>query len=278
MADADARRRTGNSMPMQPYYTIMRLPGEKDPEFIQMLPFTPRLKENLVGLDGGAQRRRPLRPAARVPVPEAEARLRPEADRRPHQSGSGHLAADHALEPAGIAGHLGHAARHPDRRIAALRAAAVPAIARGPHPRAEARHRRVSEPDRHGGDADRRARRRSSGRRLPKRWRRIGWPAARRRSCRPRPTRWHRRSIGAVGDDRHVDDRRSSPSCASTSIAPTARSATATSRCTGRKCGKRRPCWKRWRRSGSEDGPRPHQTSTKPPSHPHGNRTLDSVQ
>jgi uncharacterized membrane protein (UPF0182 family) len=32
---------------MQPYYTIMRLPGEKDAEFIQMLPFTPRQKENL---------------------------------------------------------------------------------------------------------------------------------------------------------------------------------------------------------------------------------------
>jgi uncharacterized protein len=32
---------------MQPYYTIMRLPGEKEPEFIQMLPFTPRRKDNL---------------------------------------------------------------------------------------------------------------------------------------------------------------------------------------------------------------------------------------
>jgi uncharacterized membrane protein (UPF0182 family) len=32
---------------MQPYYTIMRLPGEMDPEFIQMLPFTPRRKDNL---------------------------------------------------------------------------------------------------------------------------------------------------------------------------------------------------------------------------------------
>jgi uncharacterized membrane protein (UPF0182 family) len=32
---------------MQPYYTIMRLPGEKGTEFIQMLPFTPRLKDNL---------------------------------------------------------------------------------------------------------------------------------------------------------------------------------------------------------------------------------------
>jgi uncharacterized membrane protein (UPF0182 family) len=33
--------------PLQPYYTIMRLPGEKDSEFIQMLPFTPRAKDNL---------------------------------------------------------------------------------------------------------------------------------------------------------------------------------------------------------------------------------------
>ncbi|MGE0445725.1 MAG: UPF0182 family protein [Vicinamibacterales bacterium] len=32
---------------MQPYYTIMRLPGEQDAEFIQMLPFTPRAKDNL---------------------------------------------------------------------------------------------------------------------------------------------------------------------------------------------------------------------------------------
>jgi uncharacterized protein len=37
----------GNATPMQPYYTIMQLPGEKDTEFIQMLPFTPRLKDNL---------------------------------------------------------------------------------------------------------------------------------------------------------------------------------------------------------------------------------------
>jgi uncharacterized membrane protein (UPF0182 family) len=33
--------------PMEPYYTIMRLPGERDEEFIQMLAFTPRRKDNL---------------------------------------------------------------------------------------------------------------------------------------------------------------------------------------------------------------------------------------
>jgi uncharacterized membrane protein (UPF0182 family) len=32
---------------MEPYYSIMRLPGELKAEFIQMLPFTPRQKDNL---------------------------------------------------------------------------------------------------------------------------------------------------------------------------------------------------------------------------------------
>lgn len=36
-----------SAVTMQPYYTVMRLPGERREEFIQMLPFTPRLKENL---------------------------------------------------------------------------------------------------------------------------------------------------------------------------------------------------------------------------------------
>lgn len=32
---------------MQPYYTIMKLPGEAGAEYIQMLPYTPRQKDNL---------------------------------------------------------------------------------------------------------------------------------------------------------------------------------------------------------------------------------------
>jgi uncharacterized protein len=35
------------SQEMEPYYTIMRLPGEQTEEFILMLPFTPRNKDNL---------------------------------------------------------------------------------------------------------------------------------------------------------------------------------------------------------------------------------------
>lgn len=37
----------GEQLPMEPYYTIMKLPGETGPEYIQMLPFTPRGKDNL---------------------------------------------------------------------------------------------------------------------------------------------------------------------------------------------------------------------------------------
>jgi uncharacterized membrane protein (UPF0182 family) len=36
-----------NENPMSPYYTIMRLPQEKQEEFILMLPFTPGRKDNL---------------------------------------------------------------------------------------------------------------------------------------------------------------------------------------------------------------------------------------
>ena len=38
---------SGRAVAMEPYYAIMRLPGERGPEFIQMLPFTPRQKDNL---------------------------------------------------------------------------------------------------------------------------------------------------------------------------------------------------------------------------------------
>jgi uncharacterized protein len=38
----------GNQAPMQPYYVIMRLPGEANPSFMLILPFTPSQKDNMV--------------------------------------------------------------------------------------------------------------------------------------------------------------------------------------------------------------------------------------
>ncbi len=37
----------GERTRMEPYYTVMKLPGERGDEFIQMLPFTPRRRDNL---------------------------------------------------------------------------------------------------------------------------------------------------------------------------------------------------------------------------------------
>ena len=39
----------GHTQPIQAYYFIMTLPGEKQPEYLLMLPFTPSRKDNMVG-------------------------------------------------------------------------------------------------------------------------------------------------------------------------------------------------------------------------------------
>jgi len=38
------------SQPIQPIYLIATIPGSKQPEFLQMIPFTPRNRDNLIGL------------------------------------------------------------------------------------------------------------------------------------------------------------------------------------------------------------------------------------
>jgi uncharacterized membrane protein (UPF0182 family) len=40
---------TGRAAPMRPAYIVAGLPGEEGPEFLLMLPFTPRGKDNLIG-------------------------------------------------------------------------------------------------------------------------------------------------------------------------------------------------------------------------------------
>ena len=45
--EAPAVDSSGESSRMSPYYAMMKLPGEQDAEFIQMLPFTPRRRDNL---------------------------------------------------------------------------------------------------------------------------------------------------------------------------------------------------------------------------------------
>jgi uncharacterized membrane protein (UPF0182 family) len=48
--DADGNQTT---MPMQPNFVLMKLPGESQPEFISILPFTPANRNNLIGWIAG---------------------------------------------------------------------------------------------------------------------------------------------------------------------------------------------------------------------------------
>lgn len=45
--EAPAVDSSGETRRMEPHYAMMKLPGEQDAEFIQMLPFTPRRRDNL---------------------------------------------------------------------------------------------------------------------------------------------------------------------------------------------------------------------------------------
>ena len=92
---------------MEPYYTIMRLPGETAAEFIQMLPFTPRRRDNLASWMVARSDGEHYGQLLVFQFPEAEAGVRPAPGRRAHQPGSGDRAADHAVEPAGLRGDQG---------------------------------------------------------------------------------------------------------------------------------------------------------------------------
>jgi len=67
-----------------------------------------------------------LRPAHRLQLPQAEARLRAAPDRGAHRPGPRHLPAAHPVESARLDGHPRLAARDPDRSVADLHPAALP--------------------------------------------------------------------------------------------------------------------------------------------------------
>ena len=99
---------------MEPYYTIMRLPGEQAPEFIQMLPFTPARKDNLASWmvarsDGehyGHMRvfRFPKQKVVFGPRQIVARINQDQADRAP----------DHIVESTGLRSAAGYAACHSD--------------------------------------------------------------------------------------------------------------------------------------------------------------------
>ena len=145
----------GQAVRMSPYYTIMKLPGEQRAEFIQMLPFTPRRRDNLaswlVARSDGDQYGQLM--AFEFPKQklvfgprQVVARINQDQVIAPQIT---------LVEPAGLRGDPGHADGDPDRGVAALRPPDVPARAGRPHPRADAGDRRLPELDRDGAHARR---------------------------------------------------------------------------------------------------------------------------
>ncbi len=92
-------------------HIVMRLPGERNPEFILMRPFTPRQKDNLAAWMVARNDGENYGKLACLPLPAAEPRVRADADREPHQSGHGGLAADLAVGSARVGGDPRRAAR-----------------------------------------------------------------------------------------------------------------------------------------------------------------------
>ncbi len=61
---------------MNPYYMIMRLPGQTREEFVLILPYTPNGRANMIAWLGAAVRRAQLRQGGQLRVPLKPERLR----------------------------------------------------------------------------------------------------------------------------------------------------------------------------------------------------------
>ena len=168
---------------MEPYYTIMKLPGEQRPEFIQMLPFTPRQKDNLAAWMVARSDGEHYGKLAGVPVPEADGDLRPAQI-------AARINQDQVIAPQiTLWNQQGSEVIQGTLLVIPIEESLIyirPLYlrARRAHPRAQARHRRLPESDRDGGDARRGARAALPRRRRrrvppPRRGRRSRLPARR---------------------------------------------------------------------------------------------------
>ena len=95
----------------EPNFVLMKLPGEQAIEFVEILPFTPANRNNLIGWIAGRSDGANYGKALVYDFPKTQARGRSAADRGAHRSERAALGTVVAVEPAGLA----RAARHADR-------------------------------------------------------------------------------------------------------------------------------------------------------------------
>ena len=108
------RQAAGGNAIMDPYYMIMRLPGEPTGRVHPDGAHGPKPAGEHDRVAGGPLRPAPLRRADRLRVPEGQAGVWTVSDRCADQPEHGHLAAAVAVEPARVAGHPRQPARDPD--------------------------------------------------------------------------------------------------------------------------------------------------------------------
>ena len=116
---AERAAREQAAQTMEPNFVLMKLPGESAMEFVEILPFTPANRNNLIGWIAGRSDDAALRHGDRLQLPQDAARGRTAADRGAHRSERAAVRAAVAVEPAGLA----RAARQPDRHSGRPRAA-----------------------------------------------------------------------------------------------------------------------------------------------------------
>ena len=108
---------------MEPNFVLMTLPGEKGTEFIEILPFTPANRNNLIGWIAGRSDGAHYGTAKVFDFPKTKLVDGPAAGRGAHRSERAALGSAVVVEPAGLARAPGRADRDPGRPRAALRRA-----------------------------------------------------------------------------------------------------------------------------------------------------------
>ncbi len=149
----NARRRS----PVVPYYEILALPGETEPEFALLQPFAPLSKKNLAALLVARQDGDNYGQAHGDRLPQGQAGLRTRPGGGPHHQRPGDLVATHAVGPGRQRGDPRQSAGGPHQPIGDVLRAGLPAGRAEPHPRVDPSDRRLRRRGGHGADPERRA-------------------------------------------------------------------------------------------------------------------------
>ena len=129
----------GESVVLQPYYILMRLPETDKQQYFLMTPFTPRGRDNMIAWMGAACDFPDYGRIILYQLPKERLTLGPDTDRGHDRSECPHLPAAFPLGPARLPCDPGQPGGDPHREFLSLRRACLPAGGRGQYPAARSR-------------------------------------------------------------------------------------------------------------------------------------------